>query len=465
VSPPDKGRDIPFGPQFSPDQTPLAKLLKVAAAHGGNYDSLVAGIRSAFFERGTGTDYNKTKKADNTTLALRDYGILESDKSTLTALGKELLSLVHSPPHLHERFAKHILTQLNGIKFVSTVQDLLASGREISLETLPKALAQRGVHVPATSTHLSAMKGWLKMAGIFRGGRNSYEIDEERLSQVLGGVRPQDLSALADLDDLQRAFLKALASFPPQDWARSNGVAKLAEVRYGVQFPWKSIKASVLDDCAAAGLLLYKKTTTGRGAKPYLVKSTEKFGQEVLLPLLEKYRDPVQSRLRELFRTPIKKLVEDLKATDRHTKGKALELLALHLAFSLGLDFVAWRRRAAETGGAEVDVIVEDSRMAFAKWQIQCKNGPARVEDLAKEVGVAVALGSNVVLLLTTRRLTRDTRGFADVVMQRTNLQVILLDETDLRDILQSPARLVEALAKQAGHARLIKQRPSPSAQ
>jgi hypothetical protein len=66
------GRDIPFGPQFSPEQTPLPGLLAILEKEGGDYERLRAAIRKAFFATGSSSAYNKDKKADNTTLALRD---------------------------------------------------------------------------------------------------------------------------------------------------------------------------------------------------------------------------------------------------------------------------------------------------------------------------------------------------------------------------------------------------------
>jgi site-specific DNA-methyltransferase (cytosine-N4-specific) len=432
-------------------------LLQVVSRHGGKYEPLVAAIRAAFFEEGSGSSYNKTKKADNTTLALRDYGILGKDKATLTPFGQDLLRLVDDPPRLYAAFARHILTRLNGLAVVRTIQDLQTAEREVTLETLPDALRMRGLRVPPTSTHISALKGWLREAGVFVGGRNSYEVDEATLRNLLGGLSARDLDALSALSELQRAFLKALARFPASEWSRSNEVAKLAQSLFAVRFPWKSLRSSVLDACKAAGFIEFKKTTSGRGAKPHLVRPTKKFNAEVLEPLLASYRDPVGTRLRDLLRTPIARVVEDLGAPDKHAKGKALELLALHLSFTAGLDFVDWRKRAAETGGAEVDVIVEDSRRMFTRWQIQCKNGPAHLEDVAKEIGLAVVLGSNVVLLLTTKKLSRDTRAFADAAMRRTNLQVLLADGTDLRRLVESPARMVEFLAEQANRAKRIK--------
>src|SRR5438552_6172705 len=225
-------RDIPFGPQFSPEQTPLPDLLRIIVANAGDYDRLVKAIRKRFFEKGQGDDYNKTKKADNTTLALRDYGILGQDKASLTEFGKSLVALVGDAPRLYEAFAKHILLNLNGLTFVRTIQDLVASGQEVTLETLPRALARRGLHVPPTATHVSAMKGWLRTAGVFRAGRQSYDVDDSKLQDLLGGLSGADIDALADLSSLQRAFLKALARFPSDKASKSNEVAELAEAGY-----------------------------------------------------------------------------------------------------------------------------------------------------------------------------------------------------------------------------------------
>lgn len=453
-------RDIPFGPQFSPEQTPLPDLLGVLESDAGDYARLVRAIRHRFFEKGSGSSYNKTKKADNTTLALRDYGILDEDKATLTAFGHILVGLRTRPPELYEAFARHILLNKRGLDLVRTIQDLNAADEEITLETLPGALAQRGIHVPATSTHLSAMKGWLRMAGVFVGPRNSYEVDGTKVSHLLGSMKESETEALGDLNPLQRAFLKALARFPKDKPTPSNDVARLAETLYGVTFPWKSIRSSVLDACAEAGLISFTKTTAGRGAKPHLVQPTAKFDAEIVLPLLEVHRAAGRTQLREALRTPLAQVIDDLGHPAKHTSGKALELLALRLMFTLGLEFAGWRKRGRETGGAEVDVIVENASLAFSRWQIQCKIGAATLEDVAKEVGLTAYLLSNVIVVVTARGFTRDTRAYADQVMRHSNLQIVLLDRRHLDEIVKNPARLVDLLAEQARHAMTLKRLP-----
>ncbi|MDI7268100.1 MAG: restriction endonuclease, partial [Myxococcota bacterium] len=238
---------------------------------------------------------------------------------------------------------------------------------------------------------------------------------------------------------------------------RSNDVAKLAESLYGVTFPWKSLYSTVLRDIETAGFVTCRKTTSGRGAKPYLVTPTEKFAREIVLPILDGYPDKLGGQLRELRRTPLDQIVRALTAATTHVRGKALEMLALWLMFALDLDFVFWRKRGKETGGAEVDVVVESARLVFSRWQIQCKNGKATLEDVAKEYGLARHLRSNVIMVVTTRRFSSDAKRFADSIMKDTNLQVILLDEADLSLVVASPARLAEVLHAQAEHAMEVK--------
>lgn len=452
-----RSRDIPFGPQFSPEQTPLPELLKVVVANQGDYARLVAAIRRRFFEGGKGDDYNKTKKADNTTLALRDYGVLGEDKSSLTELGRNLAAVRTKPAELYAAFGRHILLHLNGLPFVRTVMDLLAAGEEVTLEALPRALARRGLRVPATATHLSAMKGWLREAGVFRRGRQSYEVDEARLKELVGGLDAKDLDALAELNALQRAFLRSLVRFPQDKPAKSNEVAQMAEALYGVTFPWKSIRTSVLDACAEAGLITFSKTTKGRGAKPHLVQGTKKFNADVMAPLLESYQDRLGSKLGQALRVPLADVFKELEALDKNRKGRALELLALRLMFLLDLDFVDWRKRGKETAGAEVDVIVESARLIYSRWQIQCKNGRATLEDIAKEVGIAEFLNSNVLMVVTTRTFSGDARRYADAMMRKKNVQIILLQRPDLEQVRQTPARIVDILFAQARHAMDVK--------
>ncbi|MGH2764964.1 MAG: restriction endonuclease [Actinomycetota bacterium] len=136
---------------------------------------------------------------------------------------------------------------------------------------------------------------------------------------------------------------------------------------------------------------------------------------------------------------------DDSLSTDR--RGKALEGVALQLARALGLRFVAWRRRAHETGGAEVDLIAAQANGRFAIWQIQCKVGSIRSRDVVdREVGVAQPLKSNVILFVTAGTVGEAVRDAAETHMKATGLNIIFLDGDDLDTVTagRSPAQAVD---------------------
>ena len=54
------------------------------------------------------------------------------------------------------------------------------------------------------------------------------------------------------------------------------------------------------------------------------------------------------------------------------------------------------------------------------------------VGTVAKEIGNALISHSNVILFLTTGRFSKPAQQFAETTMKKSNLQVMLLDHTDL---------------------------------
>lgn len=146
---------------------------------------------------------------------------------------------------------------------------------------------------------------------------------------------------------------------------------------------------------------------------------------------------------------------------NREIKGKALELLAIYLARLVDLDFRGWRIRSADTGGAEVDAIVEGARLIFSRWQIQAKNTThVRLDDVAKEVGLSLTfIYSNVVMIVTTGEFTRDARSYANHVMKTCNLNVVLLNGANLERISQDPTSIVAVLNDKAEQAMKVKTR------
>jgi site-specific DNA-methyltransferase (cytosine-N4-specific) len=139
-------------------------------------------------------------------------------------------------------------------------------------------------------------------------------------------------------------------------------------------------------------------------------------------------------------------------------KGKALELLAMHLCRLLGLRLVAWRHRWRETGGAEVDVIAEGTNLVFVRWEIQCKNTPrVSLEDLAREIGIADFYHANVVMIVTTGKFAKPAIDFAEKKMERSGLNIVLLDGSTLQQIVKSPHSMGDVLGRFAQRAMTLK--------
>jgi site-specific DNA-methyltransferase (cytosine-N4-specific) len=136
----------------------------------------------------------------------------------------------------------------------------------------------------------------------------------------------------------------------------------------------------------------------------------------------------------------------------------ALEALAFKLMRLIDLDYVATRLRGTATGGAEVDVIFESSRLVFSRWQIQCKNTDrVSLDDVAKEVGLTHLLKSNVIVIVSTGEIGPEARKYANKVMADSNLCVVMVNGSDVRQIEANPATIVDVFNREAKHAMKIK--------
>jgi len=105
-------------------------------------------------------------------------------------------------------------------------------------------------------------------------------------------------------------------------------------------------------------------------------------------------------------------------------------------------------------------VIVEGARLVFSRWQIQCKNTPDNsvpLEDIAKEVGLSLQLKSNVILMVTTGRFSRDALIYADDMMRQTPLNIVTLNGRDLRQLSENPLLIVEILNRKARRVMELK--------
>lgn len=450
-----KKSDLPFGSEFSPSQISLKRVLEIAKAHDGDWKALESSIYEEYFTSNKTSEYNKRKLANNTKLGMQAYGILDQ-AGNLTEFGNRLLSLTDNHEVLYAELARHILLNLHGFTLVQCVLDIQVSGEKVDLILLRTWLEDRGIHFPRGGKHPSIMRLWLQKAGVFKSG---WQVDEEILKQ-LTGMDGAELDVLAGFSPEQKAYLKTLANLNDGKEHASNDIEKMATAIYGIKFNEKNLPKQVLYPLEQSGYITLIRGTKnqGRGAKPFLVAPTDKLKAEIITPILNQFEAQLNSDIQVLLKKPLKDILTDLDSTDIHLRGLALEALAFKLMCMLDMTYIATRLRGAFTGGAEVDLIFESSRLVFSRWQIQCKNTKAAsLDDLAKEVGLTYFLKSNVIVIVTTGKIGNEARKYSNKVMLESNLNFVLIDGTDLSAIIENPSSIIDIFEREAKQAMALK--------
>ena len=343
--------DLPFGSEFSPSNIDLKTVLEFAAKHGGDNKAFEGAVHDAFFSEKKfpkTSEYNRRKRANNTNLGMRAYGIVDNE-ANLTIVGKELYDLRDRPRELHDRLAKHILLNLYGTTLVQTIQDMQAAGEDVNLNSLRSWLEGRDVHFPRGGKHASMMKLWLEKAGVF--SSSGWRINEARLQDVRG-VGTGELEALAKLNPGQRFFLRTLLNLSATGTTPASEVEKLATATYGFKYNEKGLAKDILYPLEKAGYIIVEKTSRAKSPR---IQPTDTLLKEVFEPLLVQLEKQTAEDLRPLLRKPLVEIVKELGSRDKHTKGLALEALAFKLMRLIDLDYLTTRLRGAATGGAEVD--------------------------------------------------------------------------------------------------------------
>jgi len=447
--------DLPFGSEFSPSQIDLARVLEMADEHGGDWKAFEAAVRSEYFDNHKTSEYNRGKLANNTKLGMIAYGLIDRN-ANLTEFGRKLHGIGGNKEALYKELARHILLNLHGMNLVQCVLDIQAAGETVDLLKLRRWLEERGIHFPRGGKHPSMMRLWMEKAGIFSSG---WRVDEDRLREVLG-TSTEEIEVLATFTPEQKAYLKTLANMGSPGPYLSNDVEKLAATTFGVRFNEKNLPKQVLYPLENAGYITLTRGTkkAGRGAKPFMVTPTDKLVADLIAPLLEQMEKQTQSDLRPLLRKSLAEILKEMKAKDKHIRGLALEALAFKLMRLLDMTYVATRLRGTATGGAEVDVIFESSRLVFSRWQVQCKNtSRVALDDVAKEVGLTHFLKSTVIVIMTTGKIGPEARKYADKIMTDSNLCMVMIDGQDIDSIVRTPAAIVDVFNREAKQAVKLK--------
>jgi hypothetical protein len=252
--------DIPMGSEFGPNQVNLAKVLELAQKHTGSGQEFIKAVASEY-----GWPLSTAK---NTRLSMRRY-LLLNDEDQLTDFGQKLLSLKLQPDELYAEFARHILLCLRGLDVVNAIDTLIKVGEPVTQLTIGDFLNVQGIYVSTSSTHISKLCGWLRLAGVFRTESKFDSLDMNRVAQLIGATQ-EETNFLAEMPEEQRAVIKALCNLPIPTIPESepllaNKIMEYAEALYGVTFNPKNFPREVLEPLASAGYITIEKQTKATG--------------------------------------------------------------------------------------------------------------------------------------------------------------------------------------------------------
>jgi len=447
---------VPYTQQFSVSKTPLQPLVGILRQYQGKRAELRQAIASAFFKDSTDAD----GLAGNTLISLKAHGYID-EKGALTQTGLDLVNSASESDAL-DVVARNLLLSLDCIHLVETLQEMKGAGASFTLSSVSDELRTRGFEASNNSSDLSGVLGWLRAAGVL----TNYAVNNERYFEIVG-ASSGTIQALKNLSEPQVAFLRAMVALGVTDWTPHNVIVQHAEALYAgqVAFQWKELDRSILKPLALAGFIeTQKAASTGRGGKPSQVKPTDKFERELAEPILTPiYKAAGFRDVRKIRSMAWPQLLADVKQTqDTHLRGETLEVLAIRICQLLDLEFYGWRE-TDETivAGGEVDGFMHTARLVYSRWQIQCKaSDKISYEAIAKEVGVAEVTLANVILIVSTGKLTAGARTYRERVVGKSPLNIIIIDGQDLATVSKNPAAITSILRTQAENAMRTKPRP-----
>ena len=166
-----------YGDQFDSKRFRLTDLLELCVAMQPDRYALQREIRTRYFGGSSRNADNDNKMAMNCVLSLKGYRLISFDETgkiyEVTTLSLELISIKDDSAAVHQRFARHILTELDGLTLARLIEAIRARGEQVTLEYIGEEMNDLGIKVPPNSTYISTMRDWLAQAGVFR--QSGYE--------------------------------------------------------------------------------------------------------------------------------------------------------------------------------------------------------------------------------------------------------------------------------------------------
>ena len=459
-------KKLPNMNEFSPgtlDTSSIKEVLQIVEPfqnNNGSLDEMLDAIQKRPKIQKTTDPKQRKVRARNVLIGMSQCGLLQKENGriipALTDAAKELLTQTEKAAS--DQFSKYLLLEAHGLELLDAVSMIKARGETVDLQAIRDELRSRQFVVTENEGNASKIRQWLEASGLVS---DDWRIHDEELTTLIG-VGAGFLQVWNGLTRAQRVFAKqakALDIVNAGSWLQVRQIKGLCEKSHGRNiFPEGKLRDKVIAPLVTLGLLEVQGTGGGRGGDSGETRVCEPL-RNLSIELPAEGLSGIPVDLRDKLSTPLSQIFLDLKSATTHTRGLALELLALRLVRDIGLFPVCFRERSAKTQEAEVDLIAQGVHLHYSRWLVQCKNTKSvEVSDIAKEVGMAVVLKAQVILMVTTGTFRRTVKAYANGLATSSNLQAILVDGDLLEKYRVSGAdAVIDALHKAAYHVLALK--------
>lgn len=459
-------KKLPNMNEFSPgtlDTSRVRDVLKIIEPYqndSGDLEGMLTALQTCPKILKTANAKQRKQRARNVLIGMSQCFLLEKNGGlvapVLTKSAKAMLTL--NDKEASDEFSKYLLLEAHGLELLDAVAMIRARGESIDLQAIRDELRSRQFVVTENEGNASKIRQWLEASGLVS---DDWQVNDAALTALIG-VSSGFLQVWHGLTRAQRVFAKQAKSLDVSnagDWLQVRQIKRLCETAHGRSvFPEGKLREKVIVPLVRVGMLEVRGTGGGRGGDSGEVCVSDML-RNLNVELPEEGISGIPIDLRDKLSTPLSDIFHDLVHSSTHTRGLALELLALRLIRDIGLFPVCFRERTSKTQEAEVDLIAQGVHLHYSRWLVQCKNTAfVEVSDIAKEVGMAVILKAQVILMVTTGKFRRTVQIYANGLATSSNLQAILIDGELLEKYKSlGAAAVINALQKAAYHVLALK--------
>lgn len=428
----------------------IRTALRIVAVRNGDFDAIVADWRATFFPGG-----DEKRARTNIAATLGNIGLLDRPSAQLTPEGAYILE-APSAKDAAGRFIVHIIHTRNGMLLLDAVASLQKRGERITKDSLKLELKSLGVDALASgTTDHTTLLNWMVAAGVLE-PKPSYAPKDDVLKRLLG-ISAAERSEFLALTLPQQIFLNVLRRVVETELSHSVPSKLITDEclrDYRAYFRDDQLSAKVTRPLAELGWIeLSGRSGRSSGGKAGTITAKPKLLEIPFQQVVPNFDAIVPADLRQKIDTPRVEIKRLLSSDSKNDRGLGLELLALRMLIDLNLQPRSFRQRSKETAYAELDLTAEGANLLFSRWNWQCKCVSSRVplNDVAKEVGLAIYSKSHVVAMVTTSDFSREALAYAKEITSATHLQFLFITGSIIEAYLsKGPAVLLDHVSGNA---------------